>query len=90
MTFDNDFLQLEFDGGTKRVTCKGAGVDWPPPERINVMGIPMRRKSFSQLTDEQRAGMDFLMRGARYVPDDTSKPDPMTREQQAAEAQVRG
>lgn len=68
MTFDDDFLQLEFDGGTKRVSCRSLGIDWPPPERINVMGFEMVRESFSQITDEQREKMTMIIRGTRYVP----------------------
>lgn len=68
MTFDDDFLQLEFDGGTKRVTCRSLGLDWPPPERINVMGFDMDRESHSQITDAQRQELTMVMRGARYVP----------------------
>jgi hypothetical protein len=68
MTYDDDFLQLEFAGGTRRVACRTLGVDWPPPERITVMGFEMVRDSFSQITDEQRAGLTMLMRGARYIP----------------------
>ena len=68
MTFDDDFLQLEFDGGTKRITCRSAGIEWPPPERINVMGFEMVRESYSQITDEDRQQMTMITRGARFVP----------------------
>lgn len=67
MVFDDDFLQLEFDGATKRVLAKPLGLDWPPPERIDFMGFELVRVSHSQITDEQRAEMDFVCRGARYV-----------------------
>lgn len=68
MTFDDDFLQFEFPGGTKRVALKTLGLDWPPPEQIDFMGFPMRRDTYSQITDEQRTELTMVMRGARYVP----------------------
>lgn len=69
MTFDDDHLVLEFDGGTKRVLLKKIGIDWPPPERINVMGFDMVQTRRSQLTDEQRAEMTHVCRGAEYYPE---------------------
>jgi hypothetical protein len=73
MTFDDDFLQLEFEHGMKRVTCKSAGLDWPPPETLSVFGFHMRRDTFSQISDEQRSGMDHVCRGARYVIDEAAE-----------------
>lgn len=69
MIFDDDFLQLEFAGGTKRATARGLGfTSWPPPEKINVMGFDMIRVSASEITDDQRKELTMVMRGARYVP----------------------
>ena len=75
MTFDDDMLQLEFDGGTRNITCKKAGVEWPPPDQLYIYGFNMRLKQLSSLTDEQRAGMTNILRGARYVPSNQSKED---------------
>lgn len=87
MTFDDDFLQIEFAIGPRRVLCRSAGVEWPPPERLNIMGFEFQRASYSQITDEQRAGIDHVCRGARYVP---AEPAQMTRDEQALEANLRG
>jgi hypothetical protein len=66
MTFDDDLLQFEFDGGTKRTTCKAIGIDWPPPEIINFAGFDMQRHSMSNISDKQRAGMTHVCRAAVY------------------------
>lgn len=66
MTFDDDHVVLEFAGGTKRYPLKQLGLDWPPPERINVMGFDMVQTRRSSLTDEQRKGMTHVCRGAEY------------------------
>ena len=68
MTFDDDMLQLEFDGGTRNITCKNAGIEWPPPNELYIYGFNMRLRQRSGLTDEQRANMTNVLRGARYVP----------------------
>jgi hypothetical protein len=73
MTFDDDFLQFEFDHGTKRVTCKSAELEWPPPEQLEVFGFRMKRDTFSQITDDQRAELTLICRGARYVPEPESE-----------------
>lgn len=67
MTFDDDFLQLVLNGRVKRVTCKQAGVSWPPPERISAGSIVMRQVRRSQLSDDERAVMTHVRRGAEYV-----------------------
>jgi hypothetical protein len=67
MTFDDDLVQLEFDGGIKRIPCARLGLEWPPPEHIEFMGIPMTRDSMSSISDEDRADMDHVCRGARYI-----------------------
>lgn len=66
MTFDDDFLQLNTEQGVKRLLCKKAGVEWPPPERINFAGFIYERARYSQITDEQRKDLTMLMRGAEY------------------------
>lgn len=67
-TFHDDFVQLEFESGTRRASCSDLGITWPPPAMLIVSEIPMARLSMSQVTDEERTEMDFLMRGALYVP----------------------
>ena len=79
MTFDDDFLQLEFDGATKRITCRSVGIEWPPPKRINVMGFEMVRESYSQIADEDRRQMTMFMGGARYVPAPTQSVEHVER-----------
>lgn len=69
MTFEDDVLELRFDGGTKHVFCKNLNISWPPPETITVWGFRMRRESMSKITDRQRAEMTHVVRGAVYVPD---------------------
>lgn len=66
MTFDDDFIQLNTEQGVKRLLCKPAGVEWPPPETINYAGFLYERVRYSQITDEQRAELTMLMRGAEY------------------------
>ena len=68
MTFDDDFLRLVFDHGVKNVTCKSVGIDWPPPPMLDVGGFILLRKSYSQITDEQREGLTHVARGAEYLP----------------------
>jgi len=68
MIFDDDFVRLYFDGGAKTTTCRSIGVDWPPPEELNIMGFIMVRRNYSGITDEQRAAMTCVCRGAEYFP----------------------
>ena len=68
MTFDDDFLQLEFDGGIRRPTLQSLGLEWPPPQRLRVYGFDMIQISCSQLTDEDRKKTGYVVRGARYRP----------------------
>jgi hypothetical protein len=67
MTYDDDFVVLRFDHGTVRQPCAALGLSWPPPERIDAFGILMRRERHSSITDEQRAAMTHVCRGAEYV-----------------------
>lgn len=66
MTYDDDMLELNFPNGPLRLTCAGAGVSWPPPDEFEFVGTTFKRVSMSEITDEQRGEMDFLIRGARY------------------------
>jgi len=67
MTFDDDYIRLRFDWGHRDLRCKAAGLDWPPPETIEVLTFRFRRERMSTLTDEQRADMKHVCRGAEYV-----------------------
>ena len=73
MTFDDDFVQLTLGGGIRRFMCKDLGVSWPPPEFIAVESVAVmitfKRLRFSALTDEERAEMTNVCRGAEYVVD---------------------
>ena len=68
MTFDDDFCQMVLSGGTKRFTCKTLGYTWPPPEQIVWGGFHFVRIRYSEITDEQRADMEHVCRGAEYKP----------------------
>lgn len=67
----DDFLALELDTrerlGVWRLEQLGI-TEWPPPERIIALGGLWKRVSYSQLTDEQSAGMSHVARGALYNP----------------------
>ena len=80
MTYDDDFIRLHLTFiGTPTLTCKELGLEWPPPERIVMDGKKLReaadddpasdvliRRNFSAITDEQRASMTNVARGAEY------------------------
>ena len=66
MTFDDDYIHLETEAGIKRPTLKSLGLEWPPPEELNLFGFECRRIRYSRITDEQREGLDFVLRGAEY------------------------
>lgn len=83
MTFDDDFIQLELASGTHRMFCSRVGLTWPPPERLTFDEGGMRianhddpdervlvRETMSIISDEQRAEMTNVCRGAvyRYAP----------------------
>lgn len=79
MTFDDDYIQLRLSTGPMRVPLKQLGIDWPPPEFIEITGGPFstprfRRVRFSQITDEQRKRMTHVCRGAEYVHDGPDGP----------------
>lgn len=66
-TLESDFCKFEGpDSGM--VTCIKLGVEWPPPEKINLNGTEYERVRMSQLTDEQAGGMTHVARGAMYTP----------------------
>jgi hypothetical protein len=63
-----DFCQIEFAGGTKRLTCKQLGFDWPPPATMDFMGFEFKRMGYSKISDEDIETMSHVARGAMYVP----------------------
>lgn len=73
MTFDDDFIAFNFDPtvrtGVVRQRCKDVGVEWPPPERLERFGTAFKRLRYSQISDEDRADMTHVCRGAEYVPE---------------------
>lgn len=68
MTFDDDFVQI----GGVRTSLQSLGLEWPPPAfmRINNHGeLPdlfVKRLRLSEITDEERAEMTHVCRGAQY------------------------
>ena len=62
MTFDDDHVMI----AGKRIRCKDIGIEWPPPEDMELWDFHWKRKRFSQITDEQRADMTNVCRGAEY------------------------
>ena len=66
-TLESDFCKFE-GPDTGMVTCIKLGVEWPPPEKINLNGTEYQRVQMSKLTDEQATEMTFVARGAMYAP----------------------
>lgn len=70
MTFDDDFVRVPMMVGEVNIACKSIKTEWPPKEHLTLGsdkgGICYRRVSFSQITDEERAGMTHVARGAQY------------------------
>lgn len=70
MTFEDDFVQI---GGVS-VTLESLGLEWPPPAfmRIDNHGelpdLYVKLVHLSEITDEQRAEMTHVCRGALYKP----------------------
>lgn len=66
MTYDDDMLQFDLDGRTVRLPLKQVGLDWPPPENVEIHGVKLKRVQLSRITDEQRSTMSNVIRGALY------------------------
>lgn len=70
MTFDDDFVRI----GMVNATLKSLGLEWPPPPFIEVNNhgelpnLLLKRTRLSELTDDERAGMTHVARGAEYRP----------------------
>ncbi len=69
MTFDDDYVQIG-DPPLARYFCKANGIEWPPPKKIETAHGVYVQVSLSQITDEQRAGMTHVARGALYEPEE--------------------
>lgn len=70
MTFDDDFVRVHFQAGPRNYRLIGLGLTWPPPEKLDIMGFVFVRHTYSGITDEERAGMTHVCRGAEYIPAD--------------------
>jgi hypothetical protein len=67
MTFDDDMVRLPtLIAGDVNIPLVKLGLEWPPPEEIIFSGICYRREVYSQITDEQRAELTHVIRGAQY------------------------
>lgn len=70
MTFDDDFMRC----GLMDAPLKQLGLEWPPPAFLHIRNhgelpdLYLRRVSYSEITDEQRARMTHVCRGAQYEP----------------------
>lgn len=67
MTFDDDFVRLLTPFGDKLALLEQIGVSWPPPEKICLHGATFKRLRMSEITDERRAEMTHVARGAEYA-----------------------
>jgi len=72
MTFDDDFCRIQHPtAGTVCVPLRRLGLDWPPPEKLCFAvanSAPMFvRVSMSEITDDERAALTHVCRGADYV-----------------------
>lgn len=66
MTFDDDYVRLLTPFGHKTIPLLQLGLQWPPPEEISVHGASFKRLRLSQITDDQRAELTRVARGAEY------------------------
>lgn len=80
ITFDDDFVRLNMSVGSHSIPLVKLGLAWPPPERLyfEAEGIirevtdgdeawaVMKQTRRSQITDEMRAEMTHVCRGAEY------------------------
>jgi hypothetical protein len=68
MTYDDDFVRLPtLVAGDVDIQLVRLDLEWPPPERLVFSGLVYARESYSEITDEQRAEMTHVVRGAQYV-----------------------
>jgi hypothetical protein len=69
VTFDDDFILLHTESGPRRPTCKSLGITWPPAETLSLHGFKWVRHRMSAISDEDRAAMTHVCRGAEYFPE---------------------
>lgn len=74
MTFEDDFLLFQMPSGPHKVLCHQLGIQWPPPTTLRLRGfeppfsdLDFRMLRMSTITDQQRANMTHVCRGAEYV-----------------------
>lgn len=65
-TMENDFCLFLFEGGKRPFTCNSLGIEWPPPEELELFGFQFKQLRRSQLTDAQAKDCTFIARGAEY------------------------
>ena len=68
MTFNDDMIQLNWDGGTRYMTCGELGMNWPPLKEISVYGFVMILQSHSDISDRMRRKNPKVKRKAVYAP----------------------
>lgn len=70
MTFDDDFVRIHLIDCRLDVSCISLGFEWPPPEKFTILFSgrerTVMRQSMSFITDEQRASLKSICRGAEY------------------------
>lgn len=71
-TYDDDYVQLQARRPdlppVQVITLPQLGLHWPPPDKLFWDGTVWERKSYSQITDSERAGMTHVARGSLYEP----------------------
>lgn len=80
-TFPDDYVRIAPAGTTEGLTIRfvDAGIEWPPPETFEFMFDTVYLVSASRLTDEQRAGLTGVARGALYRFESELTPDELAR-----------
>lgn len=71
MTFEDDVIRA----GGYYYGCRDNGIEWPPPQQVMLDGVLWERVSMSTITDEQRANLTHVFRGAEYHPVGSSVPE---------------
>jgi hypothetical protein len=67
MTYDDDFVRLPtLVAGDVNIPLVTLGLEWPPPEEVTFSGLLYKQIRCSEITDEQRAEMTHVVRGAEY------------------------
>lgn len=67
MTHKYDVIRLKMEIVPDiTISCKEAGIEWPPPEVLELKGHKFKRTRMSEITDEQIQEMGYVSRGAEY------------------------